>query len=247
MTDSERFAEICRYVRTEQHCRNSIGTYGEKSVHLALKLFFEEEPSNREVRVGKYIADIKNQNGIHEIQTSGFGSMKQKLEDYLSHYDVELIYPVPEKRRIMWLSPDTGEIVREYTSPRPKKPAEIFTELLYLGDCLFSPHLSFTLVSLATEETILLDGDGPQKRRRATRVDKLPTELLKIRRFETPSAMAELFPYNDGDTVTGDSIRGFLRARGRRGWAALKVMEKLGILERCGRDGNKILYKFSVK
>lgn len=247
MTDTERFAEICRYVRSAEHCRDSIGTYGERSVHLALKLFFEDEPSNREVRVGKYIADIKNQNGIHEIQTSGFGSMKQKLEDYLSRYDVELIYPVPEKRRIMWLSPDTGEVVREYMSPRPKKPAEIFTEFLYLGDCLLSPRLSFTLVSLATEETALLDGIGAQKRRRATIVDKLPTELLGIRHFDTPSAMAELFPYKDGDTVTGESVRSFLRAKGRSGWAALKVMEKLGILERCGKEGNKLLYKFSVK
>ena len=60
MTDKERFSEICRHVRDTEHKREGIGTYGEKSVHLALKIFFEENSELREVPVGKYIADIKN-------------------------------------------------------------------------------------------------------------------------------------------------------------------------------------------
>jgi len=244
MTDKERFSHICRHVRDTEHKRDGIGTYGEKSVHLALKMFFEDDSANREVPVGKYIADIKNDSGIHEIQTSGFGSMKQKLEEYLSSYDVEIIFPVSEKRHVMWLSPDTGEVVKEYDSPRRIKPAEIFKELLYLGDALYSPRLSFTTVSLAVDEVSLLDGYGSEKKRRATKVDRIPTELLGIRHFESAASMAELFPYNDGDSLTGDDVRRFLRAPGRSGWAAIRIMEELGILQRCGKDGRRILYRF---
>lgn len=245
MTDIERFSDICRLVQTEEHSHESIGTYGEKSVHLALKIFFEEREECREVPVGKYIADIKNESGIHEIQTSGFGSMKQKLEAYLSQYDVELIFPVIEKKHVMWLSPETGEVVKEYKSPRSIKPAEIFKELLYLGESLYSERLSFTLVSLAADEVSLLDGYGAEKRKRATHVDRIPTELLKVRHYSRAADMAELFPFHNGEIITGDAVRKFLRAPGRSGWAALKIMEEMGILNREGKDGRRILYKFS--
>lgn len=244
MTEKERFSMICRHVRDTEHRRDGIGTYGEKSVHLALKMFFEDDPEKREVPVGKYIADIKNDSGIHEIQTSGFGSLKHKLEEYLSSYAVELIWPVPEKRHVYWLSPETGEVIKEYASPRHTKPAEIFKELLYLGDCLNSPRLSFTLVSLSVDEVSLLDGYGKERRRRATKVDRIPTELIRIRRYSSAGEMAELFPYSEGDILTAKKIRKYLKAPGRSGWAALRVMEELGIIVRNGKDGNCILYEF---
>ncbi len=245
MTDKERFSEICRHVRDAEHIRNSIGTYSEKSVHLALKMFFEEDSEKREVPVGAFIADIKNQTGIHEIQTSGFSHLKKKLEAYLSQYDVELIFPVVERKRVFWLSPDTGEVEKEYRSPRHVKPAEIFKELLYIGDCLYSPRLSFTLVSLAVDEVCILDGYGKNKKRHSTKADRIPTELISVRRFSDAVSMAELFPYNDGDTVTAAEIRKYLNAPGRSGWAALRIMEELGIIVRQGKDGRKILYRFS--
>ena len=245
--EMERFAEICRSVRSAQRERDGIGTYMEKSVHLALKIFFEPDENFREVPVGGYIADIKNEWGIHEIQTSGFGSLKRKLEEYLSCYMVEIIYPVIEKSSIMWVSPDTGEVVRRHASTRRRRPAEIFKELLYLGESLYSPGLSFTIVSLEAEELRLLDGYGGERKRRATKVDKFPTRLTGIRRYASVYQMTDLFEYSDGDLFTGDDIRKFLRAPGRSGWAALKVMEEAGIAVRCGREGRRIVYKFCEK
>ena len=245
MTDKERFSEICRHVRDAEHIRDSIGTYSEKSVHLALKMFFEPDEQYREVPVGKFIADISNQTGIHEIQTSGFSPLKKKLEAYLSDYDVELIYPVAEKKKVYWLSPETGEVEKEYNSPRHVKPAEIFTELLYLGECLYSPRLSFTIVSLAVDEVCLLDGYGVNKKRRATKVDRIPTELLGIQHFPDARSMAELLPYSNGEKITAAMIRKYLSAPGRSGWAALKILEELDICRRIGKEGRKIIYEFN--
>lgn len=242
--DKKRFSDICRSVINSEHARTGIGTYGEKSVHLALKMFFEEDAAKREVPVGRYIADIKNDTGIHEIQTSGFGSMKRKLEAYLSQYEVELIFPVVEKKRVIWLSPETGEVVKEYDSPRHVIPAEIFKELLFIADHAFSDRLSYTLVSLAIDEVSLLDGYGKDKKRRSTKVDKIPKELLDIKRYRTVSEMAELFPYCNGEIFTAEKLRKYLHAPGRNGWAALRFMELAGLCEKCGKDGNRILYKF---
>jgi len=248
--DAERFALIVQNIRSSEHERFNIGTYKEKSVHLALKMFFEPDPSLREVPVGRYIADIRNSTGIHEIQTSGFSSIRRKLEAYLSDDSVgavELIHPIISRRRVKWVDPISGEVLKDYVSPRRIKEAEIFKELLYLGDSLRSKKLSFTIVSLSCEEIRLMDGIDKTRRRRATRVDTVPVELLNIRRFSTATEMAVLFPYNDGDTFTAEEIRKFLRAPGRNGWAAMKVLEELGIAERIGTEGRRIIYKFHKK
>lgn len=244
MSDALRYRQICELVRSLQRERSGIGTLAEKSVHLSLKYFIDSDTSHHEVPVSGFVADVLNDSGIHEIQTSGFGSMRRKLEAYLCLYHVEIVYPVIERRRVRWIEPSDGEIVREYMSPRHPRPAEIFSELLYLGDALTNERLSFTLVSLECEETRLCDGYGADKRRRATRIDTLPCELLGVRRFEHAADMGELLPYSAGDTFTADELRRYLHAPGRAGWAALKVLEELSIIRRTGKSGRKIVYEF---
>ena len=250
ISDIERFDLIVQNIRSSEHERFNIGTYKEKSVHLALKMFFEPDPAWREVKVGRYIADIKNSTGIHEIQTSGFSSIRRKLEAYLSDDSVdrvELIHPIIARRRVKWVDPESGEILKDYMSPRRIKEAEIFKELLYLGDTLYSEKLSFTIVSLSCEEIRLMDGIDKTKKRRATRVDTVPVELLSIKKYSAVTEMSELLPYSDGDTFTADQLRKFLRAPGRSGWAAMKILEELGIAERVGTEGRRIIYKFNKK
>lgn len=227
--------------------RETIGTYGEKSVHYALKLFFEDNEDFREVPVGKYIADIKNGSAITEIQSSGFGALKHKLEEYFLSDEVQsvnLVYPVIARKHVIKISRETGEVVKEYNSPRHVSPVEIFKELLYIGDPLFSPKLSFTFAVLAVDEISFFDGEK-KRRGMVSKIDKIPKELIEIKRYDSVFQMGELFSFSDGDTVTAAQVRREIKATGRNGWAALKVMELTGYLKRCGKDGNKILYQFT--
>lgn len=248
MTDKERFSEICSRPLVAEHKREGIGTYGEKSIHYALKLYFTDDEKCREVPVGKYIADVKCGSEIYEIQSSGFGAMKRKLEEYLYSDEitrVNLIYPIIANKKVIKFSPETGEIVKEYASPRHMKTAEIFKELLFLGEHLQSPKLSFILAVLSADE-LSLDTDGKRKKRGTTvKIDKIPKELVEFKYYESAYDMGDLFPFEDGETVVSSQIRKHLRASGRNGWAAIKVMEELGYLTRQGKDGNKILYLFT--
>lgn len=244
MTDSERFRDICRLVCENGRRREGIGTLGEKTVHYALKLFFEEREEFREVPVGKYVADIKNESGICEIQTSCFSAVRLKLEAYLSQYNVNIIFPVIADKRVIRISEVSGEVVKEYKSPKHEKPYGIFKELLYLGESLYSPKLSFTIVSLAADE-ILYDRTNTGRRRGVSdKIDKLPRELIDIVHFDSVYEMGSILPFNDGDEVTADAVYKALHAKGRNGWAAVKVMEEIGFLSRIGKKGRKILYRF---
>lgn len=244
MTDKERFFDICRLVSETGHRREGIGTLGEKTVHYALKIFFEQREEFREVPVGKYVADIKNESGITEIQTSCFGALKRKLEDYLFLCDVNIVYPVTEEKRVFLISKDSGEVVKEYKSPKHERPAEIFKELLYLGDSLYSPRLSFTVVSISSDEILYDKQDGKRRRGVSYKIDKLPRSLLDVKRFGSVYEMGVLMPFNEGDEVTADMVCKFLHAKGRNGWAAVRVMEEIGYLVRIGKKDRKELYKF---
>ena len=62
----------------------SIGEYQEKSIHNMLKNYFEPDLSSQEVKIGNFIADIYNEEGIIEIQTRNFYKLKEKLQVFLS-------------------------------------------------------------------------------------------------------------------------------------------------------------------
>lgn len=247
MTDNERFSEIISQNLPELHKREGIGTYGEKSVHFALKLFFSEDEECREVPVGKYIADIKIGSEIYEIQSSGFGALRQKLEEYLLCEEisrVRVVYPVIENKRVIKISPETGEITKEYASPRHVRTAEIFKELLFAGDGIYSEKVSFVLVSLAVDEISYDIGDRRKRRGESLKIDKIPRELISISEYRSVYDMGELLCFSDGEIITASQIHKYLRAPGRKGWAAVRVLEQIGYITRCGKEGNKILYRF---
>ena len=59
---------------------NQIGTLSEKSIHSTIKKYIESNEHFHEVKVGNYIADIKIDNNIFEIQTQNFKNLLNTLE-----------------------------------------------------------------------------------------------------------------------------------------------------------------------
>lgn len=244
LSDAERFSAICGSVSAGAFERSGIGTLGEKSVHRTLKYFVDDRQTNHEIPICGFVADVYNESGIHEIQTSGFSSLRRKLEAYLSLYPVEIIYPVIAARHVIWVSPESGDVVREYNSPRHESPAEIFCELLYIADFLESERLSFAVAELWCDEVRLCDGYGVNMSCRATKVDIIPKRLVAYRKFASAAELGSLLPYKHGERFTGDELKRKLHSRGRAGWAALKILEELCIIKRVGKSDRKILYEF---
>ena len=87
----------------DEHERFNIGTYKEKKLHIILKKYFEPDERYHEIPTNGYIADIRKDNNIIEIETSGFSGLKPKLDAYLPTFHVTLVYPVAAKRYISWI------------------------------------------------------------------------------------------------------------------------------------------------
>ena len=67
--EQERFLEACRWATSRENTRQGIGTLGEKTLHSAVKYYFQPDPEKREVPVGPFVADALVDGGVVEVQS----------------------------------------------------------------------------------------------------------------------------------------------------------------------------------
>lgn len=99
--------------------KGSIGTLGEKTLHALLKQYYEPDESKQEIKVGRFVADIKNDSGIIEVQTRNFNVLRRKLEAFLPEHEVTVVYPVAQTKWLLWINETTGEITKNAAHPKP--------------------------------------------------------------------------------------------------------------------------------
>jgi hypothetical protein len=92
--DPERFIETKETVLATEREQNGIGTLGEKSLHRILKSYYEPLGALHEQKLGRYVADILNEDGVIEIQTRSLSAMRKKLEAFLEVTHVTVVHPV---------------------------------------------------------------------------------------------------------------------------------------------------------
>ena len=81
--DCNRFQQACRQARESLRGQNGIGTLGEKTLHAALKAYYEPDAESHEIKIGRYIADIVGENGIIEISPSSSHPDYAGIGDYI--------------------------------------------------------------------------------------------------------------------------------------------------------------------
>lgn len=142
-----------------------------KTLHAALKAYYEPDAESHEIKIGRYIADIVGENGIIEIQTRSFDKLRKKLEAFLSVAHVSVVYPVAAVKKLLWIDPQTGEISKPRKSPRKGVAQDVFRELYKIRPLLSHPNLSIRIALLEIEEYRCRDGwsaDGKKARHGAT-------------------------------------------------------------------------------
>lgn len=238
--DSQQFA-LARGRAMERE-RGGIGTLGEKTLHAVLKYYYEPCELLHEVRVGPYVADIKGEDGIIEIQTAGFDRLRQKLPVLLEQGPVTVVYPVPALKWLIWVDPDTGEATSRRKSPKRAKPCEILTELYRIKPLLTHPRLTLRVPLLELEETRSLSGWSVDRKRGSSRCDRMPLSLFGEVVIRRPEDYAALLP--EGLPLPFTS-RDFHKAAGMslsRAQTALHVLHFVGAVQRTGRSREGFFY-----
>ncbi len=246
MTEFDRFI-LAKNMLEGTASGYNIGTYMERSQHMLLKLFYEPDISYHEVPFKGYIADVLNEEGITEIQTVGFRALHDKLTVFLQEKPVTVVFPVSQMKRILWTDPETGDVQYGRYSTYKKTKFRIISELLSIVDHFGDPMLSVHIVSMKTSQYKLLDGYGADRKKRATKLDTVPDELLDITVLRDTDDIRRLLPFMAGDKVTAKEISSALGLRKIPLWRAIKFLCITEVLVPVEKKGNSIIYEVTAE
>lgn len=237
-----RFDELLEFIAVHGKDALGIGTYSEKSLHFLLKNFFEPDRDHHEVAYKGYVADVMRDGRIVEIQTATLSGLRDKLDAFLPDACVRLVFPIRKYKSIVWMDPETGEVKN---TPQRRKSESVYAllcELIYIADYLRDPNLCITMVELAVDDYRYLDGWSRDKKKGATKLDTVPTELISISDLFMPDSLFSFIPEELGDIFTRQAFSKATGLRGRALWAALKVLEEQRIIEKTEPDGKRHRY-----
>ena len=234
-----RFAEARRKL-LESPQSKGIGTLAEKTVHAVLKEYYGGGEENKEIPLGGFVADVVSEDGVIEIQTRALYRLERKLEALLPLCRVTVVYPIEDRKYLLDIDPDSGELVSRRLSPKRVKIWHGIAELYGIRKYLGNDNLTIRFPVLTVEETRIR---GAEKKRRADKIDKIPLEMtaeVVIRRKED---MAELLPVNLPDGFTAAEFAKLCRVNADTAGKCIRVLSVMGIITECGKQGRCKLWR----
>lgn len=246
--DHERFLVARDKIIGKSHNDKGIGTLSEKTVHAVLKNYLEPDEDNHEVAINGYIADIFNDTGIIEVQTRQLNKLRDKLAVFLNDYTVTVVHPMPYNKWLSWVDPESGETGSLRRSPRHFNIYDSFYELYKIKAYLKNPNLKIWLVLMDVEEYKLLNGWSRDKKRGATRYDRIPLGIRRIVKLECIEDYMQFIPeslesYEDGFTVKDFAKEAHIH--NDTAGSCLAMLYYLEQVDRVGKRGRAYVYKIN--
>lgn len=219
-----------------------IGTYGEKNLHRELKWYLEPTGACHEAPVGKYIADIKTEAGITEIQTQSFYKLRNKLTEFLSDNTVILVYPLAHEKLIQVVDMESGEILRTRRSPRKGSFYDAFREIYQIKNYLKDVNLILRLILIdVTERRSENAGRWKRYKKIDTAINSFYDEIIIC----GVKDYAKLIPPALGGRFTSAAYADAAGINLRNAQTALNVLTHVGAVTRVGKQRNNWLYEKS--
>ncbi len=236
------FYNIIYNTTFDVHERYNIGTYKEKKLHIILKKYFEADEKYHEIPTEGFIADIRRDNRIIEIETSGLSGLSPKLTAYLPDYKVSLVYPIAAKKYVSWIDPETLEISKRRHSSKKATVYDALFELVRILPHVKNENLTLLVPILEMDEYRLLDGWSYDRKRGSHRFERMPTDIIDIVEISTDSDYLKYIPDSCGDEFTAKDFSEGAKICSRTAYAVLKVMETRGVIYRAGKIGRTVKY-----
>lgn len=249
MIDNDKFsAALGGALQRERGLHGSVGTQNEKILHAALKNYYAPFADEQEIKIGSFFADAVCEDGIFEIQTRHLYKLKDKLREFLKHSRVTVVYPTPSALGTLYLSEDSGEIVKETPTRKINSMLKIFEELYSIREFLNDENLRIIIARLKMQKRIYFRGNElPDLSKRSVkkklRIEKMPLEFSEEIILECKADYARFFP-NGAELPDEFTKKEFAKAVGESALSLrLEVLRTVGIIEKTGKKGNSFLYR----
>ena len=222
--------------------RNRIGVLSEKTLHSVIKRFVEPNEALQEVKVGDYYADIKNDDGIFEVQTRSFNRLCAKLTSYLETETVTIVYPIPAVKRLIWIDARTGELSSPRKSPKRGNYFDAFPELYKLDMLIANESLCVLLLMVDMDEYRYLNGWSVDGKKGSTRHERYPIALADSLLLAKKEDYDRLLPSVLCSPFTSKEFAAAAKIRLRIAQTVLTVLSKRGAVQCIGKRGRLNLY-----
>ncbi len=245
VTDAEkaRFRQAMdRVLLTSERERHGIGMQQEKTVHAVLKYFENSDEDCHEIPLEGRIADIYDGSLITEVQTANMGVMRDKLDAFLPLHRVRIVHPVPCRKWVIWVDPETGEVGKRNRSPQVGSFFSAFRELYRISSYLNHPNLEIELLLIDMEEYRLRDGWSRDGKRGSHRYDRMPLSLEGRMLLTRPEDYLQFLPLTLEEPFTAAQLADAWHYRGRAVSQATVVLRRLGVIRQTGKKGRAYLY-----
>ena len=240
-----RFMRACVAALGYEANAQSIGTYSERALHKVLKFYIEPDESFHEIRYRGNIADVKNREGITEIQTRAFSHLKKKLSVFLEDSPVTVVYPLAAKKYIRRLDAKTGELSERRLSPIRCTVFDAAYELYNIREFFFRANFSVKLIFLETEE-IKMQGERVKVGRRyreKVNVERIPRNILSEEELKTREDFRIFIPEGLPSQFTVSELERAIGSRFKHGFSVLSLLLCADLVEGPVADGRKKLYR----
>lgn len=237
-----RFATARARAMGEQMVSGGIGTLSEKLLHRILKLYIEPDESYHELPLLGSVADIFRDGCVTEIQTRSLSRLVPKLRRFLPQVPVTVVYPLPAKKVLRWVDPESGELSAPRSSPKRCRVYDAYYELYTLREFLQHPHFSLRLYFLEVEEYRYLNGYGKERKHRSTRMERIPNAIVSEMNFRTPADYLALLPPGLPARFTATELGRAIGPHFRYGHSGIRILQAAGLLDEGEREGRGIYY-----
>ena len=244
IVNKTRFLNVCYEHNKMSLEGEGIGTLKEKRLHKVLKDYFDPIKEHQEIPYLGYIADVKNESGIIEIQTGGLSPLFPKLSAFLPEDTVYLVHPMIKDKTLAWIDPTIGQISPRRKSPLHETTFDALYELYNIRSHLSSPNLKIRLVFIEIDEYRYRDGYGRGGKKGSHRYERIPIQLFDIVCIDSPEDYLMFLPeeFRSGEPFTTKEYGQVMKVGQRAAYYALTVMTFAGLLRKEGTRGRSHLY-----
>lgn len=239
------FDEAIQAVSNGQSIKG-IGTYGEKATHQVLKYYMQSDSTKHEIRVGRHIVDAIDDSGkLIEVQSKDFYRIKDKLRVLLENNVVEIVYPCPIKTCSLWVQPEDLKVIGEIKYRAYKNPCYILPELYSIKEFINFSNLKIRIVKFEEVEFKYLDGYGPNNKRHATKINRIPISFIGEEVLGSIEDYKRIIGIPNGIYFHSNQFARATKLKIDNARKALLFLTDIEVVNRVGRDSSGIIYEIA--
>jgi len=214
----------------------------EHSLHSEIKRIYSLPGDRFEAKLDNYIVDILRGQLAIEVQTKNFSAIKEKLQTLAVTHEVRLVYPLPEKRWITYVTKDNA-VVNRRKSPIKGRLTDLFRELVMIPQMIGDENFSLEVLFIDEEEVRCDDGKGSWRRRGISIKERRLLQVNGRILFQNTTDYLKMLPDGLNQVFTNRELAKLAKIPAGTARQITYCLRKGNIIRIAGKNGRELKFQ----